>query len=470
MAKKKSAKKVAPPRVPVPPRQPSLSSDFVSMDALYQAYRKAKVDVFYERSQPLSQESCEYKRNLHFKSRIRHRTSHLASRFLKPSLPTISEILSHSPKTGPARKCLSCFLNVAIGDTGVYKFVAALKAFPPALSCQPYPVGSQRPGKDHTMREIRASSETPSAAERDYETFTGHVRRINFEAIGNGRERKLVCSAFVEDGSNVDVQVYTDNPRLEAALVGAYSSVYALAKKPNNVEIHYAKDGDDLILLRVDLLESSRPDEGVLEERITYNRSAALAYARDRWSRVSSDNYVGIKSSPGYLAVPVAATFVRTTASDPGTEVARRPSLPDIPISELEDCAHFVSCCIGQPPGGGAGGLPIGRDFPSAIYGRISARRLYHDLKDNGMVSVVGGERISLSAAATRLANNELAAGDLIFYYFHNSEPGHAALYLAGAEKRIACHTYCRCDQSSDYNQSWDGVSAASHVTLAKVI
>lgn len=66
MAKKKSAKKVAaPPRVPVPPPQPSLSSDFVSMDALYQAYRKAKVDVFYERSQPLSQEFCEYERNLH---------------------------------------------------------------------------------------------------------------------------------------------------------------------------------------------------------------------------------------------------------------------------------------------------------------------------------------------------------------------------------------------------------------------
>lgn len=59
MAKRKSAKKVAPPP------QPSLSSDFVSMDALYHAYLKAKVDVFYERSQPLSQEFCEYERNLH---------------------------------------------------------------------------------------------------------------------------------------------------------------------------------------------------------------------------------------------------------------------------------------------------------------------------------------------------------------------------------------------------------------------
>ncbi len=305
-------------------------------------------------------------------------------------------------------------------------------------------------------------SDTPS-------TFLGHVRRINFEPIGEGRAKKLVCSAFVDDGNNVNVQVYTDNPRLEAALIGAYSSVFGLVKKPNSVEIHYVKDGDDLILQRLDLLDSAPPMRADLKERATYNRTAALAYARDRWSRVSSDNYIGIKSSPGYVAVPVATTFVRTTTSDPRTEVARRPGLSDIPLSELEDCAHFISCCIGQPPGGGAGGLPIGRDFPSAIYGRISARRLYHDLKDNGLISVIGGERISLSDAAARLANSELAAGDLIFYYFNNSEPGHAALYMAGAEKRITCHTYCRCDQSSDYNQSWNSVNGATHITLAKV-
>lgn len=65
MANKNSAKKVPPPRRPVPPAHASLSSDFVCMDALYHAYRKAKVDVFYERSQPLSQEFCEYERNLH---------------------------------------------------------------------------------------------------------------------------------------------------------------------------------------------------------------------------------------------------------------------------------------------------------------------------------------------------------------------------------------------------------------------
>ncbi|ADB18091.1 conserved hypothetical protein [Pirellula staleyi DSM 6068] len=62
--KKRKRKKEKSPKKPVA-QQPSLSSDFVSMKAMYQAYQKAKVDVFYERSQPRSQEFCEYERNLH---------------------------------------------------------------------------------------------------------------------------------------------------------------------------------------------------------------------------------------------------------------------------------------------------------------------------------------------------------------------------------------------------------------------
>jgi hypothetical protein len=65
MAKKKPATNAASPGLPDTPSPASLSSDFVSMDALYQAYRKAKVDFFYERSQPLSQEFCKYEADLH---------------------------------------------------------------------------------------------------------------------------------------------------------------------------------------------------------------------------------------------------------------------------------------------------------------------------------------------------------------------------------------------------------------------
>lgn len=191
-------------------------------------------------------------------------------------------------------------------------------------------------------------------------------------------------------------------------------------------------------------------------ELAAYNRTAALAYARSLWTKVTSDNYIGIKASPFYKSVPSSTVFVRETASDPGTEVARASSQPDIPIADIEDCAHFISCCIGQPPGGTGGGLAIGRDFPSAIYGKVAARGLYKDLKDKGFITIVGTARTTKADAAARLAAGQIAAGDLIFYYINdNSEPGHVGMYLAGADKRIACHTYCRCDQADDYDQAW---------------
>ncbi len=199
-------------------------------------------------------------------------------------------------------------------------------------------------------------------------------------------------------------------------------------------------------------------------------RAAALAYARARWTRVASDNFIGVTSSPGYVAVPAGTTFVRTTAADPATEVARRPGLPDILKAELEDCAHFISCCIAQPPGGTGGGLAIGRDFPNAVYGVLSANRLYEDLKAKGFITIVGTARLAKPQAAARLAATEIAAGDLIFYHFGGAAAvGHAALDLAGAGKRIACHTFCRCDQADDDNQAWDSVNGATEYTLAKV-
>lgn len=42
-----------------------LSATFFSIDQLYHAYRKAKFDVFFERSQPTSLAFCEYEQNLH---------------------------------------------------------------------------------------------------------------------------------------------------------------------------------------------------------------------------------------------------------------------------------------------------------------------------------------------------------------------------------------------------------------------
>ena len=205
----------------------------------------------------------------------------------------------------------------------------------------------------------------------------------------------------------------------------------------------------------------------------SYNRSNALAYARSKWTSVSTDNYIGVGSSPGYKQVPAGTIFVRKTADDPGTEVARLPDGSEIPLSELEDCAHFISCCIGEPPNGTGGGLKIGSEF-SGVYGYIAARRLFDKLKSGSFIDIVGAERMNKTATKTRIDAGEIGAGDLVFYYFEKNgvpqaEPGHVGLYLGDAGKHIACHTYCRCDQANDYDQSWESVNAAYAYTLAKI-
>lgn len=187
-----------------------------------------------------------------------------------------------------------------------------------------------------------------------------------------------------------------------------------------------------------------------------YNRTAALAYARAHRTSVCSDEYVAIKQSPYFKKVGAATVFIRATANMPRTEVARIASGSDIPLDDLEDCTHFVSCCLGSPPGGTGGGIPIKQDF-STIYGRLSAVRLYNDLVREGRVDIVT-EKKAYSEAVPLLAN--LQAGDLIFYFdsTHNRY-GHSAIYLAGAGKRIACHTYCRGDANNDYSQAWNSVN-----------
>ena len=73
-------------------------------------------------------------------------------------------------------------------------------------------------------------------------------------------------------------------------------------------------------------------------EFISYNRAAAVAYARAYWSLACSDGYVAIKQPPYFKKVDAATKFLRTTASDPKTEIARPGSGSDIPLDHLEDC------------------------------------------------------------------------------------------------------------------------------------
>ena len=185
-----------------------------------------------------------------------------------------------------------------------------------------------------------------------------------------------------------------------------------------------------------------------------YDRQSALAYARKYWTGVCSDNAVGWMPPDHFKEVPSGTIFVRRPRGDDINEFMVKPDGSETSIDPfIEDCAHFVSCCIGRETAEAGGGLNIPRDF-NPIYGALSSQKLFTTLSSRSWISVIG-EKLSHGDASAKLS--KLKAGDLIFYF----DPGpnryrHAGVYMADSGKRIACHTYCRCDVQSGHEQAWD--------------
>jgi hypothetical protein len=92
-----------------------------------------------------------------------------------------------------------------------------------------------------------------------------------------------------------------------------------------------------------------------------YDRDKAVAYARKFWNRPCNDGFIMVDSSKFFERVPAGTKFVHD-AMPGGTSDQEHALLPDgttIGWSLLDDCTHFISCCIGQPAGEEAGGLKI---------------------------------------------------------------------------------------------------------------
>jgi hypothetical protein len=183
--------------------------------------------------------------------------------------------------------------------------------------------------------------------------------------------------------------------------------------------------------------------------KVFYDRGAAFDYARRHWNVVCSDNVVAGKfGKVAFKAVPAGTKFV----NDGGSEHAEQPDASQIPWKNLDDCTHFISCCIGQPPGGGAGGLKIAGQLgapPKAPYGIVRVSSLVDFLKNKKWVAVEGERSKNQKLIA------KLARGDLVAYY--NEAKGrytHMAFYLGNG--KIACHTYCRFDKTIEPANTWD--------------
>jgi len=218
-----------------------------------------------------------------------------------------------------------------------------------------------------------------------------------------------------------------------------------------------------MALLLVCGCNAFRPN-GISEIKTTYDRTAALDYAKRFWSKVNSDGYIAVKGNPAYVACPAGTPFQQIYAGGSVDEWATLPNGSIIGWDQgLNDCAHFVSSCLGTPPGDKGGGLPISSQF-NTIYGQTSAHKLFVDLKSKNLVTVLFEDR-TYNDAEPMLTS--LQPGDLIFY--HNKdykEYQHCAIYLGGTERRITCHSYCRHEMSNAYPQGWDSVMISGGTSI----
>jgi hypothetical protein len=153
---------------------------------------------------------------------------------------------------------------------------------------------------------------------------------------------------------------------------------------------------------------------------MAYNRTSAVGYATSFFSSVCHDGCVATNDG-------TRSKLVKATAGGP---------IPS--ISNEDDCAHFVSCCIGH----NGGGLALGVwDLPPA-YGVLSPDSLLARLTSKGLATVVGR---GLNAADAGPAMTGLAPGDVILYGATAGGLFHSALHMGGG--LIACHTNSRLNR-----------------------
>ena len=183
-----------------------------------------------------------------------------------------------------------------------------------------------------------------------------------------------------------------------------------------------------------------------------YDRAGAIAYARKFWLRPCDDGFIALGASAGkdFVKAPAGTVFEHESDASGEREHALFPDRTQISWKDLDDCTHFISCCIGERPGERCGGLKITiRQLgspPTAPFGIVRVSTMVDFLVRNKLAEVVAEK----STDETMI--DKLQEGDLVAYF--NKARGiysHMALLLPG--HKIACHTYCRSDQP---DCTWD--------------
>ena len=210
----------------------------------------------------------------------------------------------------------------------------------------------------------------------------------------------------------------------------------------------------------------------VATPKVTYDRDKAVEYARKYWNKVCNDGFVVSKKA--YQKVDLGTRFCHEfstgnscdnkTHKKDDSKQQEHALLPDgstIQWKDLDDCTHFISCCIGEPSGKGftqnetSGDLPIKyRQLgypPKAPYGitRVSTMVQY-------LTSTKGWAEIKAEKRNDDTQIKNLTNGDLIAYFnTETNKYSHLALYLDAG--KIACHSYARSDDKDCFwDNDWD--------------
>jgi hypothetical protein len=194
----------------------------------------------------------------------------------------------------------------------------------------------------------------------------------------------------------------------------------------------------------------------------SYDPDAAVEYARLFWDKACSDGFTCLKKADvsrctgkpkgdPYVAVASGTKF-QITEGPPPTEEVVTP-LGNLRTDCLDDATHFVSCCIGTPPGhgpaarGGGLRLPSSPRFPKAPYGATDALTLV-SLLEKGP-----GVRALVKKSSKRELPAGVRKGDVIVYS-RDGRYTHAAIFVTGAD--IATHSVSRSPESPVLSSAWD--------------
>jgi hypothetical protein len=180
-----------------------------------------------------------------------------------------------------------------------------------------------------------------------------------------------------------------------------------------------------------------------------YDRNAAVNYANANWTKCVADGYFWINGS---------------TATYYGAGQPVPVGAPNEAGGIGDDCAHFVSSCIGSPAGATAGGLTI--PSRAGTYGEPGAARL-----DELLVgSSLGGYGTTYRYGQLVSSVSQLTPGDVIGYDWDGSGGGsmsgidHTVIYLGNGQ--IAAHAASHDGVAWNWGNGSSTKTFFIHITL----